>query len=271
MKQIIVIIVFVLFTKSTFSQNIDQSKVPAVVLNAFQLIYPNANDVHWEKEDQNYQIKYKVNSKPHILKMDYKGYVFQHLQDLYASEIPPVVLNTIQPRITYFDIEDADKYEKDNRITYEIKFKIDGKHHYFWVNEKGKLLKYRKELKDSEVPLSIMNSIKSKYGNIDIDYSKYVEERGEIIYIVRGEINDNDHNFRFDDKGNIVKLVVNIKNSEIPDSIIKTLTTSYKDYEIRDTDLIDEKGETIYILRIKKSKDQVYVTFNANGKILEVK
>jgi len=271
MKKIITILVFVLFVKNTFSQKIDQSKVPAVILNTFQLKYPNANDVRWVKENKNYLIKYNINSKPHIVKMDYKGHVFEHTQDLYASEIPQLVLNTIKPKIAYFDIEDADRYEKENRIVYEIKFKIDGQNHYFWVNEKGDLLKYRKVLKDSEIPLAIMNLINTKYGNIDIDYSKYVEEGNEIIYIVAGEINDDDHNFKFDDKGNITKHIHDINDSEIPTSIINTLTSSYKDYEIRDAKLIEEKGKTYYTLRIKKSKKQLYITFAPSGKILKVK
>ncbi|MFI1744056.1 hypothetical protein [Thalassobellus sediminis] len=271
MIRIIVIIVFVFFVNNTFSQNIDQSKVPAVILNTFQIKFPNADDVHWKKEDKNYQIKYKVNSKSHIAKMDYKGSVFEHSQDLYVSEIPQLVLNTIKPRITYFDIEDADRYEKGNRIVYEIKFRIDGKNHYFWVNEKGNLLKYRKVLKNSEIPLEIMNFIKTKYGNIDINYSKYVEEGSEIIYIVDGEIKDISHNFRFDANGNIIKLIVEINKSEVPKSIIKTLSTSYEGYEIRNADLVKENGETIYILKIRKSKKQVHVTFNTNGKILKVK
>ncbi len=63
-------------------------------------------------------------------------------------------------------------YEEGGNITYEINYKIDGKDHLFRINEKGELLKYRKELKDSEIPASIMNLINSIYGKMDIDGRK---------------------------------------------------------------------------------------------------
>lgn len=271
MNRIIVIIVFLLFTKSTFAQNIDQSKVPAVVLNTFQLKFPIAEDVKWKKNKEDYQINFKVNNKENKLTLNYKGNVLEHSQDLYISEIPKVVLETIKTRVPYFDVQDADKREKGSKTTYEIKFKIDEKYRYFWINEKGELLKYRQELKDSEIPSSISSLIANNYGKIDIDYSKYVEERGEIIYIVKGEIKDADHNFRFDDKGNIIKHIHDIKHSEIPAPIMKTIASEFKDYDIRDADFIEEKGVNYYYLRMSKSKTQVYVTFNSEGKILNVK
>ncbi|MFG6686470.1 PepSY-like domain-containing protein [Mariniflexile sp. HNIBRBA6329] len=271
MNRIIVITILLLFAKITFAQNIDQSRVPAVVLNTFQLKFPNADDVKWKKDKNDYKIYFKINNKENKLTLNYKGNVLEHSQDLYISEIPKVVLETIKSRVPYFDIQDADKYEKSNRITYEIKFKIDGKYRFFWINDKGELLKYRQELKDSEIPSTISNLIKNNYGKIDIDYSKYVEERGEIIYIVDGEINDEDHNFRFDDKGNIIKHIHDIKHASIPDSVIKTIASEFKDFDIKDADFIEEKGKSYYYLRMKKSKNQVYVTFDENGKVLKVK
>lgn len=271
MNRIIIITILLLFAKNTFAQNIDQNQVPAVVLNTFQLKFPNADDVRWKKDKNDYQINFKVNDKENKLTLNYKGNVLEHSQDLYISEIPKVVLETIRARVPYFDIHDADKYEKDNRITYEIKFKIDGKYRFFWINEKGELLKYRQELKDSEIPSVISRLITNNYGKMDIDYSKYVEERGEIIYIVDGEINDDDHNFRFDDKGNIIKHIHDIKHSEIPDSIMKTIASEFKSYEIRDADFIEEQGSTYYYIKLKKSKSQVYVTLDQKGKILNVK
>ncbi|WP_308992184.1 PepSY-like domain-containing protein [Mariniflexile litorale] len=271
MKRIIVIIVLILFTKNTFAQNIDQSKVPAVVLNTFQLKFPNAEDVKWKKDKKDYHIHFKVNNKDNKLELNYKGNILEFSQDLYISEIPKTVLETIKTRVDYFDILDADKKEKGKKTTYEIKFKIEGKYHYFWINEKGELLKYRQELKDSEIPSSIRDLIVNRYGRIDIDYSKYVEEGDRIIYIIKGEIKDDDHHFTFDKKANIIKHIHDIKNSEIPSPILKTIASEYKDYEIKDADFIEEKGKTYYYLRMKKSRNQVYITFNQNGKILNSK
>lgn len=271
MKRILGIFVIILFAGSVFAQNISQSNVPAVVLNAFQLNYPGAEDVKWKLEKGNYHVEYKVNSKAHKLIIDHKGKALKHSQDLYASEIPKIVLETIRSKEAYFDLHDADRYEEGNKIVYEINFKKDGKEHYFWINDKGELLKYRKELKDSEIPLLILNQIITQYGSFDIDRAKYVEESGKIIYIIRGEINDHDHLFVMDPNATVIRRTQDLRKSEIPAPVLNAVTAAYKDYDIRDADLTEEGGKTIYILKLRKSKENVYVTFRPNGKILDVK
>jgi hypothetical protein len=271
MKRIIGIFVFVLFAGNTFAQSISQSNIPAVVLNAFQLDYPNAEDVKWKLEKGNYRVDYRVNSKAHKLTLENNGNVLKHSQDLFISEVPKVVQEAIGTKVPYFDMHDADKYEEGDKITYEIKFKMEGKNHYFWINEKGELLKYRKELKDSEIPLPILSLINNQYGPLDIDESKYVEENGEKIYIIKGEINDSDHAFWIDHKAFVIKHTQDLRNTEIPAPVMNAAKAAYEGYEIRDADLTEDGGKTIYILRLRKSKDNVYVTISHRGKILEVK
>ena len=271
MKRIIGLLVFILFAGTAFTQSISQSNVPAVVLNVFQLTFPNADDVKWKFEKGNYRVDYKVHSKVHRLYIDNKGKVLKHTQDLFVSEIPGPVLETIRSRTAYYDLHDSDRFEEGGKITYEIKFKMDGKNHLFRINEKGELQKFRKELKDSEIPASIMNLINSIYGEMDIDGAKYVEEPGRTIYMLRGEINDYDHAFTFDQDARILEHSQDLAKSEIPDAILKAVNKSYPGYEIRDADLEEEGGKGVYILKLRKSRENIYVTFNLRGKILEVK
>jgi hypothetical protein len=271
MKRITGVLVCILFVGTIYAQGISQSNVPAVVLNSFQLSFPNADDVKWKLEKGNYHVSYKVNSKANKLILDDKGKVLRHSQDLFVSEIPREVLETIGSRVEYYDVDDADRWEFDGKITYEIKIEVDGKNHLFRINDKGKLLKFRKELDDSEIPASIMNLINSIYGEIDIDGAKYVEEPEKTIFMLRGEINDYDHAFTFDQGARILKHTQDLAKSEIPASIHNAVKSSYPDYEIRDADLKEEGGKGVYILKLRKSRENVYVTFNPKGKILEVK
>lgn len=271
MKRIIVLLAFVLFTGYALAQNINQSNVPAVVLNAFQLKFPGAEDVKWKLEKGNYELKYEVNNKDNKLTIDNKGKVLKHSQDLYVSEVPEAVLKTIRAKVAYFDMNDADRIEEGSKITYEINFKVDGKSHFFWINSKGKLLKYRKELKKSEVPSQFLSLINDQYGSFDYNRSKYVEESGRKIYIIRGEIDDMNHIFSIDHKATVVRHEQDLKNSRIPVPILNTIRSVYNGYEIRDADLREEGGKTIYILRLRKSKENIYVYFNIDGKILESK
>lgn len=271
MKQIIGLLMIVLFAGNTFGQNISQSDIPAVVLNSFQLEYPHAEDVSWRLVKGNYHIKFEVNNKFNELYLDYKGNSLKFHQDLWGSEVPDVVLKTLKSKVKFFDLEDADFIKEGNEIVYEINFEIDGKDYDFWINEKGKLIKYRKELKDSEIPTEIISIINNNYGKLDIDQSKYLEENGKNFYIIRGEINDKDHVFTVDNKATVLKHEQDLRETEVPIAVLNAAKMAYSSYEIKDEDLLEEDGNTVYILQMRKSREKIYISFSPDGKILEVK
>ncbi len=271
MKRTIGIIVCILFLGHTYAQSINQNNLPAVVLNSFQLKYPNAENASWKLVEGKYRAKFKINDKYNELDLDNRGNVLWFHQDLWGSEVPESVLKTIKSKVQYFDLDDADLIKEGSHVSYEINFEIDGKDHDFWIDDKGKLLKYRKELKDSEIPLTLINKINTTYGILDIDHSKYIEEGRKIVYIIRGEINDMDHIFSIDDKTTVLKHEQDLRDSEIPYNIIQIINNTYRDYDLRDADMLEEEGAIRYIIKMRKSKQNIYVTFSPDGKILETK
>lgn len=271
MKQIIALLILSFFAGNTFAQDIQQKNVPAVVLNAFQLKFPNATDIDWRLEKGNYRIRFEVNNKDNELYLDDRGNALKHHQDLYGSEVPESVLKTIKSKVALFDLDDADCITEGKNIVYEINFEISGKDNDFWINEKGKLLKYKKELKDKEIPVEIQTLIKTKYGVLDIDRAEYNEENGKNIYFINGEIDDKDHEFTFEGNSNLILHKQDLRDSEIPAPILNALKSNYNEYEIRDADLREENGKTTYIIRLRKSRENIYVIFNSQGKVMEVK
>lgn len=271
MRRIIGLMFLTLAALASTGQSLQQSKVPAVVLNAFQLKYPNAEEIRWKKDKSNYKIDFKINSKSHGLKMDYKGSITEHSQDLYLSEIPKEAMAIVREKAPLFDLQDADLYEKNGAITYVIKVKIDGKYSYFWLNEKPELVKYRRELQDSEIPTAIMKMIKTEYGSLEIKRAKYVEDKGYINYIIGGDINGKDNAFWFDIQSNFLRHKQDLRDSEIPESILQEVKTNYAAYIIKDADKIQTKNDLTYLLKLQNSKEQVYVTFDKSGKKLDEK
>jgi len=203
--------------------------------------------------------------------IDYKGILLKHEQDLYVSEIPKAVLETIKSKVAFYDVNDADRLVEGDKITYHINFDYNGEEFNFWIDEKGILLKLRQGLKDSEIPEPIVIQINTRYGSLDIESAKYVEEGSIIIYILRGEINDMDHYFKFDDKAALLNHNQDLRNSEIPLAVLNAAKEAYPGYEIRDADLLEEGKKVNYKLQLRKSKEKVYVYFSPNGKILKVK
>lgn len=271
MSRIIGLLILIFLTSNILAQDIQQKNVPAVVLNTFLLKFPTAYDVEWRLEKGNYQVKFEVNNKDNKLLLDHRGKIVKHEQDLYVSEIPKNVLKTIESKVPFFDIYDADRLEEGNDIIYIINFEIHGKDHDFRINENGKILKYRKELKDNEIPSEITGLIMNKYGVLDIDRAEYNEEDGEIIYYLKGEINDKDHEFIFRNKTRIQLHKQDLRDNEIPAPVLSTLKTKYNGFEIRDADLREENGKTTYIIKLRKSKEQPHIILNPEGEILEVK
>ncbi|WP_347838413.1 PepSY-like domain-containing protein [uncultured Draconibacterium sp.] len=258
-------------TVSTFAQKIDQNNVPAVVLNAFHLKFPHATNTYWKIEKGNYRIKFKVNSKSNELLMDHKGSMLKHMQDLYLSEVPKAVLKTIGSMAPYYDIHDADLTEEGEEITYEIKFENEGNDNIFWINEKGKLIKFRKELDQKDIPIDILNTITSRFASFDYDRAKYLEEGNLKFYIIRGEIENYDCIWTIDIKKNVLKYEQDLKHSEIPSAIVNARKMLYEGYETLDADRIEENGKVSYVLRLKKSRNSIYVTFNSAGKVMSVR
>ncbi len=268
LKNTIYILVFFLFGAHAVAQSISQKNVPAVVLNSFQLKFPNAEDIQWKLKDGDYEVRCKVNDKLNEVIINYKGHILKHHQDLYVSEIPGVVLETIRSKEPFFDVGDADKIEENGKTVYEIDFKIDGKRRFFWIDGEGHLIKFRKELNDDEIPSSIMKFIKDKFGPLDdIERAKYVIENGKKYYIVAGDAAV----FLFDDKVNLLEYHKDLPESKVPSPIMKTIHKTYKGYYVRDADMTDKRGVVTYTLRMRKSGKDVFVTLNPKGRILYVK
>ena len=131
------------------------------------------------------------------------------------------------------------------------------------------MLKYKRELKDSEVPAAMLASIQGQYASFDLEDALVTEETGKVVYRLKAEINDMDHLFWFDGKGKLIKHNQDLRKSEIPVSVLNAISTLYSGYEIRDADKITEGGKIIFDLELKKSKKRIQVFFTPNGKVVE--
>jgi len=271
MKRFLGLLVFIFFIGTAYAQNIKQSNVPAVVLNAFKLKFSNATNVNWKLDKGNYIVDFKVNNKNSKLVLNDRGKIMKHEKDLYVSEIPKSVLETIRSRVALFDVNDADRFEEGDNVKYRVLFEISGKDYEFWLDAKGKLLKFNKELKDSEVPAEIINFIKTKYGSLDIDEAIFTEERGNVKYFLKGEINDRYNDFIINGKATLVNHNQDLRDSEVPPLVMRAVKTAYNGYEIRDADLREEGGKVTYTFELRKSRDNIYLILSPDGKIIEVK
>lgn len=270
MKKIVFISVVTFITVCTYGQDIDQKNVPAVILNAFQLEYANADDVDWELREGNYQVEFELNKKDHRVVLDNKGKILKHRQELWESEIPLALIETVRSKCKYFDLDNAVVNEEGGKAVYYISFEVNNRDCKFWMDERGRLLLYRQELRESDIPASIQASIQSQFASFDFDDGEFSEEAGKVMYNIDGEVNDKDHSFWFDGKGKLVKHHQDLRDSEIPQPVITAISSNYPGFEIRDADKIEEGGKIVYDMELRKSKERINVKFDPAGKVLEI-
>jgi len=182
MKKIIVLFLLVLCQLFTYAQEIQQKNVPAVVLNVFQLKFPNATDTRWKLETGNYHVRFKLNNKANELVINDKGSIIKYQRDLYLSEIPPVILEAIKSKVSLFDVSDADRIEENGKTVFIVSSEINGKDHEFTIDEKGSVLKHRQELRKSEIPVPVLNSVMTAYNGFEIHDAVRTEESGKVLY-----------------------------------------------------------------------------------------
>ena len=120
---------FVLFyvTSLTFgaeAQDIPQSEVPSVVLNAFQQKFANAANVEWETKGELFKAEFKVGSRGHDAWIDKSGKITKHKEDFPKKELPQAIQQQISTEFKSYKLDDADKIEMDGKTFYEVE--LDG-------------------------------------------------------------------------------------------------------------------------------------------------
>ena len=212
---------------------------------------------------------FEVNDKDNEVWMDNKGKILRYRQVLWQSEIPMEIIQTIRGKCEYFDVDRAVVNETDGKAVYYLRFEKDNQDCEFWTERNGNLLEFRKELKESEIPASILDPLKGQYPSLDIDDAKLLEEAGKTTYHLDVEINDKEHLFWFDGSGKMLKHKQDLRNSEIPAAVMTSVSSMFPGYEIRDADKITEGGNTIFEIELRKSKDRVRVIFNPQGEVVK--
>ncbi len=269
MKRIIVLTLLSAMAVCTYAQDIHQKNVPAVILNAFQLKFANAEDIDWELNKGIFEVEFEFNGKDNKIWMDDRGKIIKHEQNLWQSEVPVAIIEAVRGKCKYFDLDDAERTEEGGRVTYYVDFEVDNKDCHFWIDEKGEILKFKRELKDNQIPASILASIKGQYASFDIDDAELLEEAGKTIYFLDVEIDDKEHNFWYDGSGKMLKHKEDLRNSAIPAAVMTAISSMFPGYDIRDANKITEDGNTIFEILLRKSKDNVRVIFNPLGELVK--
>lgn len=144
MKNLIIALVLCL-SGTAFAQDIPQSQVPAVVLNAFQQQFKNATDVEWEKKANHYVVEFEINNVDHKLKIDPTGKVLKHEQDIKQADLPAAVQKQLAAQFAGFKVKDPEKFEESGKVSYKVELKKAGEERKVIFSPDGTVLSNKRD------------------------------------------------------------------------------------------------------------------------------
>lgn len=122
-----------------------------------------------------------------------------YAQDIPVKDVPSVVLNSFNKTFPQ-----AVKVEWEMKgDLFNADFDIGRRDHEVWLNNKGAIVKHKKELRTRELPAVVANSIKKNFKGFRIDDVDKFEEEKQFFYKVELKTLQEEKKVVFDAQGRI--------------------------------------------------------------------
>jgi Putative beta-lactamase-inhibitor-like, PepSY-like len=122
-KNLLSTFVVFLFSITIYSQKLDDRKVPAATLMAFQQKYPGIKG-KWEKENGNFEVNFKNGGHSMSAVIDEKGSILETETDIAINDLPASVALYVKEHYQGTKIKNAARIVKEGgEIVYEAEVK----------------------------------------------------------------------------------------------------------------------------------------------------
>ncbi|MGE6395849.1 PepSY-like domain-containing protein [Chryseobacterium scophthalmum] len=125
------------------------------------------------------------------------------------------------------------------------------------------------DIRQSEVPSVILNHFQKSFPKAaDIDWEikgNYYEVEFETGFL------GDDHKILYSRDGKLVRHEEEISKSNLPKTVLASITRSFNGYRTDDIKKITEGGKVIYNVELKNYSQEWKVVFDAQGRILQKK
>lgn len=117
-----ILILLVLCSFYSFSQNMDQKDIPSIVKSKFASLYPSVTDVKWGKINlDNYECEFNNNGVETAVLIDNKGLIFETDTELKPSELPASVNDYILKNYAWKKLRESEKsVDGRGKVTYRV-------------------------------------------------------------------------------------------------------------------------------------------------------
>lgn len=124
-------------------------------------------------------------------------------QDIHQSEVPSVILNHFQK--SFPKAADIDWEIKGNLYEVEFETGLLGDDHKVLYSKDGKLVRHEEEISKSNLPKTVLASIKRSFNGYRTDDIKKITEGGKVIYNVELKNYSQEWKVIFDAQGRILQ------------------------------------------------------------------
>lgn len=126
-------------------------------------------------------------------------------QDIHQNEVPSIILNNFQK--TFPKASDIDWEIKGN--LYEVEFETGflGDDHKVLYSRDGKLVRHEEEISKSNLPKTVLVSIKKSFPGYRTDDIKKITEGGKVIYNVELKNYSQEWKVIFDAQGKMLQKI----------------------------------------------------------------
>ncbi len=146
MKKLL-IVALALFVGTIYGQ---ESKVPDRAKTKFNALYPNAEKVKWDVEDNNYEVGFEADDVEMSLLFNAKGNVVEVETALEEDDLPSVVEKSVEKNFKGWEIKEAAKIVRDGKTTYEAELKKGNRKMDAIFTQGGKLIKKNTNVEKDE-------------------------------------------------------------------------------------------------------------------------
>lgn len=123
-----------------FAQDIPQSEVPSIILNAFKQHFPKASGIEWERKGEMYEAEFKIGTADYEVFYNSSGKLMRVKNDIAESELPAVVSSAIKKDFPGYRIKDLEKIDEQGVVTYKMELKKLNEEWDVVYDASGKLL-----------------------------------------------------------------------------------------------------------------------------------
>jgi len=158
MKKAIILAALAVFLLNVYSQEKQETSktekqvnVPEAVKKAFTTQYPKVEKVKWGLEKPGeYEAEFDFNKTAMSVLYNEKGILLETESEIKEAELPQAIKSTLAKDFAGYKMDEIEKTETKDMVTYEITAKKDKKEYNLVFDKNGKLLKQEEEKEDEE-------------------------------------------------------------------------------------------------------------------------